>query len=282
MFGISGTYVVVGGGSGVGAAIAGRLAQAGGDVVIAGRTLEKLREVAARIGASARRVDVADARQIDELVESAAPIRGLINCAAIGGFGPIVTTSCDQWREVMSVDLDGAFHCIRAAGRSMIASNVPGSILTVASVASQFAHRGLAAYCAAKAGIEMLTKVAALEFGASGIRVNALSPGLVKTGMAESVLSSPDLSAAFVRTIPLGRLAEPEDIADVAMLLCRSESRWITGQAIVADGGATLRIEPHFTPDELWTPQALRKAMLDIEPSAHEPPGLMEASYEID
>jgi NAD(P)-dependent dehydrogenase (short-subunit alcohol dehydrogenase family) len=136
-------------------------------------------------------------------------------------------------------------------------SLVYGSFVAISSVNSAFAHRGLAAHASAKDGITMLVKVAALELAASGIRVNAIAPGIVRTGITAAAMADQDLADRLASAMPLGRIPDPADVADVAVFLVSSASRWITGQTIHADGGVSLRVEPPVSSEAEWTPAAL-------------------------
>jgi NAD(P)-dependent dehydrogenase (short-subunit alcohol dehydrogenase family) len=107
------------------------------------------------------------------------PVAGAVNCAGFSMLKPLVESTLDDWHRMTSVHLDGTFLCLRAAASSMVQHGLSGSIVNIASVNAQFAHRGLGAYSAAKAGVVMLTRVAALELAAAGIRVNAVAPGMV-------------------------------------------------------------------------------------------------------
>src|SRR5262249_46256043 len=146
-------------------------------------------------------------------------LRGLVACAGISDVTPIVGLGADTWRHVIGVQLDGTFYCLRAAARAMIAAGVAGTIVTTASGDATFRHRGLSAYSAAKAGIAMLTKIAALEFAQAGIRVNAIAPGIVETGMTAHVFKDPHFVRTWTDGTPLGRLGHPDDIADVVLFL---------------------------------------------------------------
>jgi NAD(P)-dependent dehydrogenase (short-subunit alcohol dehydrogenase family) len=130
--------------------------------------------------------------------------------------------------------------------------------VNTASINATFGHRGLSAYSAAKAGVAMLTRVAALELAQAGIRVNAVAPGIVETGMTAQVVQDPEFVRAWSAAIPLGRLGQPDDVADVVTFLCSPQSRWVTGQVLAVDGGGSLRAEPKMFPDEAWSLEALR------------------------
>jgi NAD(P)-dependent dehydrogenase (short-subunit alcohol dehydrogenase family) len=255
---LSGLFAVTGGGSGIGAACVRALRAAGADVAVLdldGRSAER---VAGEVGGSAYPLDVSDGDAVDAVFSSLGPLTGLVNCAGIAGeIAPVVAYPRDEWRRVLAVHLDGTFFCTQAAARIMIRGGVDGTIVNTSSINARYGHRGLSAYSAAKAGISMLTRVAALELAASGIRVNAVAPGIVATGMTAEYLADEEFARPWIERNPLGRVGEPRDIADVVVFLSSDESRWITGQTIVLDGGATLRAEPRLHPDSAWTREAL-------------------------
>jgi 3-oxoacyl-[acyl-carrier protein] reductase len=156
----------------------------------------------------------------------------------------------------------------------MVAHGRGGSVVFVGSVNGRFGHRGHSAYGAAKAGVEMLARVAALEFAGAGIRVNAVAPGIVESGMTAAVLADDDFVGRWSAAIPLGRFGRPDDIADVITFLLSRRSRWINGQVIAVDGGASLRVEPKIGPDEDWTLPAIQRLVAADGAGDPEPAGL--------
>lgn len=187
---LEGLYAVTGGGSGIGAGCVRALRAAGAEVAVIDVDADAAETVAAEVGGTARHLDVTDMDAVEALLAGIGALRGLVNCAGIvGAIEPIVSYPADEWRRVLAVHLDGTFFCLRAAARNMLRNGIPGTIVNTSSVNAQFGHRGLAGYSAAKAGISMLTKIAALELAASGIRVNAVAPGIVATGMTGDLLA---------------------------------------------------------------------------------------------
>ena len=255
---LEGLFAVTGGASGIGRGVARALAAAGADIAVLDADGEAAEVVAKELGGVAHRVDVSDMQQVDAVFAELGALRGLVACAGISDVTPIVGLGAETWRHVIGVQLDGTFYCLRAAARAMIEAGGAGTIVTTASVNATFGHRGLSAYSAAKAGIAMLTKVAALEFAQAGIRVNAIAPGIVETGMTAHVIRDPDFVRTWTEGTPLGRLGRPDDIADVVLFLSSPQSRWMTGQILAVDGGASLRVEPKMFPDEAWSADALR------------------------
>jgi NAD(P)-dependent dehydrogenase (short-subunit alcohol dehydrogenase family) len=254
-------HVVTGGGSGIGAGVARELAASGAHVVVLDRNVDAAKAVAAEVGGTARELDVTDEAAVNRVYAELGPVAGAVNCAGFSMLKPIVGSTLADWHRMTSVHLDGTFLCLRAAAASMIANGLPGSIVNIASVNAQFAHRGLAAYSAAKAGIVMLTRVAALELAAAGIRVNAVAPGMVRTGMNEARFSDEEFTSKWTASMPLGRVAYPVDIAKVVAFLAGQDSGWVTGQTIATDGGVSLRVEPKIFPDEQWTREALAEVV---------------------
>jgi NAD(P)-dependent dehydrogenase (short-subunit alcohol dehydrogenase family) len=254
------TIAVTGGGAGIGAGICRALASAGANVVVLDRDIAKAQSIASEIGGTAFEVDVTDETQVGSAYNAIDNLTGSVNCAGFNFVGPIVSTSLQDWRRMIGVHLDGAFLNLRSAARAMLRNSVGGSIVNIASINGFYVHRGMAGYAAAKAGVTMMTRTAALELATSGIRVNAVAPGIVETEMTRPVTADPNVAEQWVAGIPLGRLGQPGDIADVVAFLLRDDSRWITGQTIMADGGASLRVEPVVTDDSMWTNSAMKDA----------------------
>jgi NAD(P)-dependent dehydrogenase (short-subunit alcohol dehydrogenase family) len=254
------TIAVTGGGSGIGAAICDVLARHGAAVAVFDINLTNARSVADRIGGVAFKVDVTDEKQVAAAYASLGALHGSVNCAGFNHISPIVATTLEDWRKMTAVHLDGAFLNIRAAARRMISDAVPGVIVNIASINGFYGHRGMSGYASGKAGVTMLTRIAALELASSGIRVNAVAPGIVETELTRPVMSNEETAERWVSRIPLARLGQPDDIADIVVFLLGEGSRWITGQTILADGGASLRVEPVVTDDALWSAPALAKA----------------------
>ena len=255
-------HVVTGGGSGIGAGVSRELAAGGASVVVLDRNLDAAEAVAEEVGGTARQLDVTDEDAVERVYAELGPIAGAVNCAGFSMLKPIVGSTLEDWHRMTSVHLDGTFLCLRAAASSMLMRGVPGSIVNIASVNAQFAHRGLGAYSAAKAGIVMLTRVAALELAGAGIRVNAVAPGMVVTGMNRARFDDEDFTRTWTASMPLGRVAYPVDIAKVVAFLVGPDSGWVTGQTIGTDGGVSLRVEPKIFADKQWTRPALAQVVV--------------------
>jgi NAD(P)-dependent dehydrogenase (short-subunit alcohol dehydrogenase family) len=162
--------------------------------------------------------------------------------AGTGYLAPIVDHDIADWRRVIDLCLTGVFLTIKHAGGAMAAGD-GGSIITIASLNAVQPAAGMSAYCAAKAGVAMLTEVAAMELGPS-VRVNSIGPGLVQTGLTSAMWQVPGLVDEFVENTTVGRFAEPDDIANLALFLASDESSFVSGSLYLADGGARTRRYP--------------------------------------
>jgi 3-oxoacyl-[acyl-carrier protein] reductase len=242
----SGRVVIITGGSrGIGRAIAFRFAEEKPKLVLlhydpddsaAKETLERL--VERGVQGEAHRIDVSSRGDVDRLFKEVLARFGrvdvLVNNAGITKDGLLMRMSEDEWDLVLRVNLKGVFNCSQAVIRSMIKER-SGRIVNISSVAGQMGNAGQTNYAASKAGIMGFTKSLAREVGSRGITVNAVAPGYINTEMTSSL---PDkLKEAFVQQIPLGRVGEPEDVAEVVHWLCSRGARYITGQVIHVNGG---------------------------------------------
>lgn len=230
--------VVVGGASGIGAGIAARLGADGYDVTVADRTP----------GEGVETVDVTDEAGVEALfagvVERHGRLDAVVNAAGISTFGLVVDHDAAEFRSVVDVCLTGAFLVLKHAGRQMSALGTPGSMVSLASLNARQPGPGLAAYCAAKAGLVMLTEVTALELGPRGIRVNAVSPGLVITPLTSPAMDVPGVRDDYVDNTPLGRTGTVEEVAAAVAFLCGDQSSWMTGENLDLNGGAHLKRYP--------------------------------------
>ena len=252
---LSGTVAVVtGAGGGIGGGIARRLAAAGADVVLAYRTsagpAQALADELTVTGANAvaAQADITDPAACSALMSLAVDRFGaldvLVNNAGVQPVQGLADMSVDDWREVLDANLTGTFVATQAAVTAMRARHAGaddpcrGSIIHIASIEGShpaFAH---AHYCASKAAIIMHAKTAALEYGPLGIRVNAVSPGLIdREGLADGW---PDGVGRFTGAAPLGRLGRADEIGDACVFLASGMSAWITGQNLVVDGGVSV------------------------------------------
>jgi glucose 1-dehydrogenase len=237
--------IVTGAASGIGRATASRLASDGAIVVAADINRDGVQETGAMLGreVDVQTVDVSRPDEADRLVahtvERFGHLDTMIANAGVVVERPFVETTPEDLDYVLGVNLKGVFFCGQAAARSMIAQGRHGQIVNVASVYAEVCNAGFSAYCASKGGVRMLTKVMAVELGPLGIRVNAVGPGPVRTGM--NPLDDPEEVAEFEREIPLGRIGGPEDIASAIALLVSDDAGWITGTTLFVDGGWIVR-----------------------------------------
>lgn len=237
--------IVTGGSRGIGRAIALGFAEAGANVAVVSRTAADLEKVAGQIEGLGRRAlavqaDIAIAAEVGTMVQRTVDELGtidiLVNNAAMNIMRPLVELREDGWDKVMNVCLKGCYLCSQAAARVMMDKR-SGNIVNIASTGAVKAAAGLGAYGIAKAGVVMLTQLLAVELASYGIRVNCIGPSLVRTAFSQPMWANPDALKAIEATIPLGRIAEPEDIMSVALFLASDASGYITGQTIYADGG---------------------------------------------
>lgn len=241
--------IVTGAGSGIGRAICMRLAGAGAMVAALDRDADAVAATVASLGdrAIALTADVASELEMDAAVQAVVERFGAldigVNAAGIGASAPLVDTPVETWERVIRVCLTGVFVSMRRQAREM-ARLGSGVIVNIASTNAQQAGEGLSAYCAAKAGVEMLTRVGALELAASGVRVVGVAPGLTETPMVARFLADPGARHAFVSNIPSGRPAKPEEIAAAVEFLASDDAGYVTGQTLYVDGGASMMRYP--------------------------------------
>jgi 3-oxoacyl-[acyl-carrier protein] reductase len=240
--------VVFGGASGIGAATARALATDGCRVTIADRNVTGSRSLAAELGpphTASAEVDVADEPSVvDVLDQVLARENGLdvvVNCAGISTIGLVTDLDVAEFRRVVDVNLTGSFIVLKQAARRI---RDGGAIVTLASLNARQPGAGMSAYCSAKAGVVMLVQVAALELGERGVRVNAVSPGLVETPLTAPALEIPGVLADYLDNTPLGRSGSPQEVAAAVRFLCSPQSAWMTGETIDLNGGAHLRRYP--------------------------------------
>ena len=237
--------VVTGGGSGIGRATCDRLAADGFTLAVLDVNLDAAKLAAGDDGLACA-ADVADAGAVDrafaEVVGAFGRIDVLVNNAGISG-GPEATicheTPVEEWDRVHAINSRGPFLCSRAALPVMLAQGA-GHVITVASVAGQVAFPGRCAYTASKGAALMFAKSLAADYASSGIRSNAVCPGFVRTPMTQWRLDIPELREKVEAHIPIGRVAEADDIADAIAVLASGRLGYMTGHGLVVDGGWTV------------------------------------------
>jgi NAD(P)-dependent dehydrogenase (short-subunit alcohol dehydrogenase family) len=248
-FDLSGKNALVTGASrGIGRAIALGFAQEGADVAIASRDTESLEELRRQIEALGRRAyviatDVMDAGSIAAMAQGAIDQLGsvdiLVNNAGGSSYmGPFTTLRFSGWEKTMRLNVDSIVHACQAIGPHMLERG-SGSIINVASVASLVGTPELAPYGASKAAVLSLTRTLAIEWGGSGVRVNALCPGWTRTALNADLWGDEQISTAMMERVPLGRWADSEEMVGPAVFLASEAASYLTGQALVVDGGQT-------------------------------------------
>ena len=243
--------LITGGGTGIGRAIALAFAREGAGVVVAGRRLEKLREVAREIEKQGGRglameCDVTRGAEVARAVRGTAERFGrlnvLVNSAGALHVSTIEGISEGEWDRLMTVNIKGPFLTSRAVLPEFRKCG-GGAIVNIGSVLGLVAVKDRAAYCASKGGVTLLTKAMALDHAHEKIRVNCICPSIVETELVKGVFNESEqgqaLRKARIATIPLGRIGRPEDVAEMAVFLASEESSWLTGAAIPLDGGLT-------------------------------------------
>ncbi|MCU0310313.1 MAG: SDR family oxidoreductase [Acidimicrobiales bacterium] len=241
------SLVVTGAGHGLGAAIAGAAVRAGWTVGVldrdgaaAARTADGLGDRAVALVADTTietDLDAALDRFADETGRPAPD--GVVCNAGVVRFGPLLTHSADDFRAVVDVNLSGTFLTARAVARRIIDTGRPGAIVTVTSMNGVAPGPNAGAYGATKAAIALLTGQMALEWGPLGIRVNAVAPGLIDTGMSEPIYADPDIRRRRSERVPTGRLGTGDDVAAVVLFLLSPAAGYVNGTEILVDGGVT-------------------------------------------
>jgi NAD(P)-dependent dehydrogenase (short-subunit alcohol dehydrogenase family) len=253
------TYLVTGGGSGIGKGVAAGLVAAGASVMIVGRNPDRLaaavREIeAVKADGGEIRYEPADVTDEDEVTRAVGAatawhgrLHGVVHCA--GGsetIGPITQVDSQLWRRAVDLNVNGTMYVLKHSARQMVRGG-GGSFVGISSIAASNTHRWFGAYGVSKSALDHLMQLAADELGASWVRVNSIRPGLIRTELVAPVLQSPELSEDYRLCTPLPRPGEVEDVANLAMFLLSDAASYVTGQVINVDGGLMLRRGPDFS-----------------------------------
>jgi NAD(P)-dependent dehydrogenase (short-subunit alcohol dehydrogenase family) len=238
------TAIITGGATGIGLACAQLFAQEGARVVIFGRRQDRLEQAQKEIGSAVLAVqgDITSAADTKRLVETAVKQLGkvdiLINNAGIFAPSPLHETEDAVWDQTFNINMRGVFQLTRKVLPQMIAQG-SGSIIHISSILGVIAVPGTSAYNASKGALNQFCKSIAVEYGAQGIRSNAVCPGMIETEMTEELRSDKALMQEFLKGYPLGRFGKPEEVAQACLFLASDESSFITGATLPIDGGYT-------------------------------------------
>ncbi|MEI6253009.1 MAG: SDR family oxidoreductase [Mycobacteriaceae bacterium] len=251
------TYLVTGGGSGIGRGVAEGLVRSGAHVMIVGRNGDRLAAAAAEIAADApgtvhfESADVTDEEQVIRVIDAVTAwngrLHGVVHCA--GGsqtIGPITQIDSEAWRRTVDLNVNGTMYVLKHSAREMVRAG-GGSFVGISSIAASNVHRWFGAYGVTKSALDHLMMLAADELGPSWVRVNGIRPGLIRTDLVQVIIDSPEVSEDYRQCTPLPRIGEVTDVANMAMFLLSDASSWITGQVINVDGGHGLRRGPDMS-----------------------------------
>ena len=235
--------VITGAGSGIGQASAKRFAAEGARVVLVGRTQDKLDAVAKTLPDPDKvLVRPTDVSQVDEVaglfadvIDRFNQVDVLVNNAGVASGGLISDVTDEDWKRVMSINVDGVFHCTRAAMPHLKTSG--GCIINTSSVSGLGGDWEFATYNTSKGAVSNFTRAVALDYAKTGVRVNAVCPSLTRSELTDDMFEKSDLMAKFAERIPMGRGAEPEEVGDVIVFLASHDARFINGALIPVDGG---------------------------------------------
>lgn len=239
--------IVTGAATGIGQAIAAGMAREGASVVIdyvgtpdaPNQTVQMIESAGGKC--LAVEADVSQPDQVANLMQQAIAKFGrvdvLVNNAGVERKHPITEFPLDQWNMIIAVNLTGPFLCAQAAAKQMIAQSGPGRIINISSIHQDLPMPGNAPYCASKGGLRMLMRTMAVELAPHGITVNNIGPGAIFTPIDADVQAHPEMEAALMAEIPLGRWGKPEEVANLAIFLASDDAAYVTGSTYYIDGG---------------------------------------------
>lgn len=237
--------IVTGAASGIGKAIAEKFVSEGAKVVFSDVNGDESLVAAFGDKAIFVKCNVANSEEVNALIAaSVAKFGGLdimVNNAGIGGTGGILEVTDEDWNKTININLSGVMHGIRAAAKVMKEKGTSGAIINMSSILGKVGFQGAIAYCAAKGGVVQLTHASALDLAALKIRVNAIAPGFITTGMTKDVLVMKQFNDLIISSTPLGHVGEVEDIAAAAVYLASDEAKYVTGEVLYVDGGWTAK-----------------------------------------
>jgi gluconate 5-dehydrogenase len=242
------TALVAGASRGIGLAIARAMAKAGAHTLLASRSLEKLKTIAAEMHGTAIELDIASNRSIRECVDEAGEIDILVNVAGTNIRKAFEDYTEEEYGRIMQTNLHGIAELTRLVGAKMIARGAGGKVISIGSVASTMGLPYMAIYAMTKGGVMQLTRALAAEWGKHDIQVNCIAPGFIETDLNREMWKAPELRDWLKGSQANPRLGTPEDIAPLAVFLAGSGADYITGQIIAVDGGYTTTAVWPFTP----------------------------------